>query len=350
MSAVALASAAAARFALPASLIATVPPEARGLARDAVRLMVVTPKGSRHTRFRDIGEHLRRGDLLVVNTSATVAAAVDARKEDGAPVVVHVAMPNDIGNWIIEVRRPDQSGPVRDLVRGERLSGEGGVFVLLAPLQQSTRLWRAAFFGVDELDVWIQRAGRPISYSRSDNRWPLRAYQTVFARHPGSAEMPSAARPFSTILVTDLVARGISFATVTLHAGLSSLEHGELPPAERFSVSAHTARMVNATRAAGGRVIAVGTTVARALETVASRDGSLSAGCGWTDLVLSANRPARAVDGIVTGWHEPESTHLDLLESIVDVGRIDHAYESALHERYLWHEFGDSCLFVADRA
>jgi S-adenosylmethionine:tRNA ribosyltransferase-isomerase len=131
-----------------------------------------------------------------------------------------------------------------------------------------------------------------------------------------------------------------------LHCSVSSPETGEPPLPERFRVPEATARLVNATRAAGSRVVAIGTTVTRALETVASADGSVSPGHGWTDLVLGPERPTHVVDGLVTGWHEPGASHLQLLTAVAGAELVHKAYDEALAERYLWHEFGDSCLLL----
>jgi S-adenosylmethionine:tRNA ribosyltransferase-isomerase len=158
--------------------------------------------------------------------------------------------------------------------------------------------------------------------------------------------MPSAGRPFTAELVTELVTSGVAVAPVTLHAGLSSAEADEPPAPERFTVPPATARLADLTRGHGGRVIAVGTTVVRALESVADRHGRLRPGQGWTDLVLGPDRPARAVDGLVTGWHAPGASHLDLLEAVAGRDRVAVAYEAAVREGYLWHEFGDSALLL----
>lgn len=335
-------------FELPEELIAVEPPEAHGVSRDCVRLMVVHGRRVSHAYFRDLGSYLREGDLLVVNTSATIAAAVDATRPSGARVVVHFAGPSRDGAWLVEVRHPHQHGPVLDMTPGEavRLEG-GGKLQLLAPLTpHRARLWEASLSGTVPVSEWLRRHARPIAYSHTEKRWPLSEYQTVFARTPGSAEMPSAARPFSLELVADLVSRGVGFAPLVLHAGVSSLEADELPPPERFGVPDATARLINATREAGGRVIAVGTTVVRAVETVAAPDGTVSPGTGWTDLVLSADRTVRAFDGLITGWHEPRSSHLLLLESVAGHEAVSRAYAAALDERYRWHEFGDSCLLL----
>ena len=334
-------------FELPDELIAVEPPEAHGTARDGVRLMVVHGRRLSHAYFRDLGSFLRAGDLLVVNTSATVASAVDATRKSGASVVVHFAGPSRDGAWLVEVRRADQRGPVLDVTPGETLRLDGAHLQLLSPLTpHRTRLWEASLSGTVPVGEWLRRHARPIAYSHAQRRWPLSEYQTVFARTPGSAEMPSAGRPFSLELVADLVSRGVGFAPLVLHAGVSSLETDELPPPERFEVPEATARLINATRRARGRVIAVGTTVVRAVETVAAPDGTVTSGAGWTDLVLSRERPVRAFDGLITGWHEPRSSHLLLLEAVAGHGAVSRAYAAALEESYRWHEFGDSCLLL----
>jgi S-adenosylmethionine:tRNA ribosyltransferase-isomerase len=333
----------ATRFVLPAELSAGEPPEVRGLTRDGVRLLVATESVAWHARFRDFGRFLDPGDVVVVNTSATLPAAVDA---DG--VTVHFSAPIEADTWIVELRRPDQSGPVRDAVAGKVVELPGGAaLTLLRKTSGSDRLWRARLSG--EVTGYLARYGRPITYRYLRGRWPLAAYQTVFARDPGSAEMPSAGRPFTAELVTGLVRAGVPVAPVTLHTGVSSLESGEPPQPERYHVPASTAGLVNRARSRGGRVVAVGTTVARALETVAAPDGQVHAGAGWTDLVLGPDRPARVVGGLVTGLHEPEATHLLLLEAVAGPALVQRAYDAALSGRYLWHEFGDSCLLLPNR-
>ncbi|MDS0140691.1 MULTISPECIES: S-adenosylmethionine:tRNA ribosyltransferase-isomerase [unclassified Amycolatopsis] len=330
------------RFDLPADLSASAPPEARGLARDEVRLLVASPSGVHHTAFRSLGEHLRPGDVLVVNTSGTLPAAIDALRA-GRPVVVHFATSSDDGSWIVELRAP--GGPLLDGRPGERLALAGdATLTLLAPVVPGVaRLWRASV-SVDVRSL-LEAEGRPIRYGYVPRAWPLAAYQTAFAREPGSAEMPSAARPFTPELVTRLVTDGVLFAPLLLHTGVSSPEAAEPPQAERFRVPSTTAALVSWVRERGGRVIAVGTTAARALESAAS-GGELHAASGWTELVLGPDRPARVVDGIVTGLHAPEASHLLLLEAVAGAEVVQRAYDAAVEERYLWHEFGDVSLLL----
>jgi S-adenosylmethionine:tRNA ribosyltransferase-isomerase len=336
-------------FDLPAALEAHAPPEARGLARDEVRLMVAPRAGGEieHARFRDLPRYLRAGDLLVVNTSATVAAAVDGRRADGTPIEVRFStVPPDLPDgrwWLIELRAADGAPLPRAGRPGERVALPGdAVAELLAPYAGGPRLWLARVDG----ELPLERHGRPVRYGYVPEPWPLAAYQTEFALHPGSAEMPSAGRPFSTELVTRLTAAGVLVAPVLLHTGLSSSERGEPPVPERFAVPSGTARVVNAVRDWGGRVVAVGTTVVRALETVAEADGTVSAGRGFTSLVVSPQRGLRAVDGLITGWHEAQATHLELLEAAAGRELLARSYDAALREGYLWHEFGDSHLIL----
>lgn len=345
-------------FTLPAELAAAEPPEARGLARDGVRLLAALPGRIEHARFHDLGNYLRPGDLLVVNTSATRAAAVDGAHPRLGAVVVHLSTPLDDGSWLVELRTaPSADKPIRDADAGEivALPGEGRLRLLQRyPLMTSAgepgRLWLADIEAPGGVGSLMARHGRPIRYGYLSGQWPLDTYQTVFAAEapaePGSAEMPSAGRPFSARLVTQLVSSGVLFASIVLHAGVSSLETHEPPLAERYAVPARTAMLVNWTHRVGGRVVAVGTTVTRALESASRPDGSVVALQGWTDLVVGPDRPARAVDGLVTGMHDPDASHLLLLEAVAGPDLVQAAYDAALDERYLWHEFGDMCLLL----
>ena len=343
---------AALAFELPAALEATEPPEARGLARDEVRMLVADRATGelRDAQARDLPDVLAPGDLVVVNTSATLPAALDGRRRTGA-VRVHASMPapglDGDRRWLVELRTPDGAAPVRDGRAGERVTLDGGAALeLLAPYAGETRLWLARLEGADSMHAVLAAHGRPIRYGHVRRPWPLEAYQTAFARHSGSAEMPSAGRPLTAELITRLVAAGIAVAPVTLHTGVSSPERHEAPYPERYAVPEATARLVNATRYWRGRVVAVGTTVVRALETVAAEDGTEAAGAGWTSLVVTPERGLRAVDGLLTGWHEPAASHLQLLEAVAGPELLRRSYEAALAHGYLWHEFGDSHLVL----
>jgi S-adenosylmethionine:tRNA ribosyltransferase-isomerase len=245
---------------------------------------------------------------------------------------------------VVELR--NGGAPMFGGTAGDQVELPQGVLTLLSPYQPgSNRLWRAKP-PVADVVGYLARHGRPITYKYVGQQWPLGSYQTVFAREPGSAEMPSAARPFSFELVSHLASQGVLIAPILLHCGVSSLESHEPPLPERYDVPAHTARLVNWVKANGGRVIAVGTTAVRAIESAVRPDGSVSSAHGWTDLVLGPDQPVRVVDGLVTGMHAPEASHLLLLESVVGGSTVQRAYDAALDEHYLWHEFGDSCLLL----
>lgn len=338
--------------AVPAVPSATEPPEARGVPRDGVRLLVARGGGLTHALFADLPAFLAPGDLLVVNTSATLASSVPGRRRgSGRQVTVHFSTALPDGSWAVELRPGARArGPVGDARAGEVVDLVDGRLTLLGPYPSAgaatSRLWRAEVDVAEEMSSYLASHGEPIAYDYVPGRWPLESYQTVFARDPGSAEMPSAGRPFTAALVTALVSAGVSVAPITLHAGVSSPEKGEPPLPEPYRVPAATARSVNSTRAGGGRVVAVGTTVTRALESVAAASGRVRAGQGWTDLVLGPRRPARVVDGLVTGWHEPGASHLLLLEAVAGRDLVAAAYREAAREGYLWHEFGDSALLL----
>lgn len=330
---------------------ATEPPEARGITRDAVRMLVAYRHDLHlvHAHAHDLPQFLDAGDLVVVNTSGTLAAAIDALGEDGTPLVVHLSqrLPADL--WLVELRRPNgrATEPWFDEPPGRTLRLVGGGCVHLATrFESSQRLWVATLELGEPVLTFLAVHGRPIRYSYVSRDWPLDVYQNVYAREPGSAEMPSAGRPFTPELVTRLVAKGVGVTPLVLHTGVSSLEANEHPYPEWYRVPPTTAQRVNATRADGGRVVAIGTTVVRALETVTDSRRVARAGEGWTDVVVTPERGAYAVDGLLTGWHEPEASHLQMLEAVAGKDVLDVAYAAASANGYLWHEFGDVNLLL----
>ncbi|HEX4904595.1 MAG TPA: S-adenosylmethionine:tRNA ribosyltransferase-isomerase [Acidimicrobiales bacterium] len=338
-------------FALPSELEAASPAEARGMTRDAVRMLVAHRSTNElvHSTFALLPHFLRPGDLVVINTSGTIAAALDATADDGTRVAVHLSTQLDDHRWVVEPRRVDGratarwsgGSPPRHL-----FLGAGAHLELLAPYRDSDRLWVAVLALPQPPLTWLAVHGRPIRYGYVDRPWPLSMYQNVYVTEPGSAEMPSAGRPFTPEVITRLVAKGVGVTPLVLHTGVASLEADELPYPERVTVPAVTAMRVNATRASGGRVVAVGTTVVRALESAVGDDGVVDAIDGWTDLVITPERGVRAVDGLLTGWHEPEASHLLMLEAITGRDLLERSYDASLAEGYLWHEFGDVHLIL----
>ncbi|WP_019067394.1 S-adenosylmethionine:tRNA ribosyltransferase-isomerase [Streptomyces hokutonensis] len=342
---------------VPEELSARVPAEQRGpgLDRDAVRLLVSRGTEVSHHGFGELPRLLRAGDLLIVNTSPTLAAAVDGWIGH-ARVVVHFSTRGDDGRWAVELREPDGKGTSRARAGGPagtevRLPGDTRL-TLEEPLSaRGERLWWARVSGSGVVEL-LRGHGRPIRYSYTERDQPLSVYQTVFSLPSedgtGSAEMPSAARPFTARMVAELVSRGVQFAPIALHTGVASAEVHEPPYPERFAVSEASARLINAVRAGDGRVIAVGTTAVRAVESAAGSDGVVRARAGWTDLVVTPERGVRVVDGLLTGLHEPEASHLLMLEAVAGRAAVDRSYEEALRGLYLWHEFGDVHLILPE--
>ncbi len=345
-------------FDLPAGLEASEPPEARGLTRDAVRMMVAYKHDLRldHSTFTLLPRYLAPDDLLVINTSGTMAASISGVDPDrGTMVAVHLSTRLDGGEWVVEPRRPVEAGGTSERwppagpppPRHLRLGEDGARLELIGPYLDSRRLWRAHLHLPTATDSWLAVHGRPIRYGYVDRPWPLSVYQNVYATEPGSAEMPSAGRPFTPELITRLVAKGVGVTPVVLHTGVASLDAGELPYPARVKVPPSTVARVEATRRAGGRVIAVGTTVVRALESAFDdHRREIRPIDGWTDLVVSPDRGVRVVDGMLTGWHEPEASHLLMLEAVAGRPLLECSYAASLAEGYLWHEFGDVHLIL----
>ncbi|GAB3436298.1 S-adenosylmethionine:tRNA ribosyltransferase-isomerase [Flindersiella endophytica] len=327
-------------FDLPADLEAHQPPEARGRCRDDVRLLVGRGSGEvSHHAFTELPDLLLPGDVLVVNRSATIPAAVDLA--DGRAVHFSTVTPD--GSWLVEVRLPE--GPDLSGRAGDELPLPGGASVSLLRRHESPRLWHARLSHPDVL-AYLGVHGRPIRYGYVAEQWPLSAYQTTFATVPGSAEMPSAARPFTPDTVNRLVSAGVLVVPITLHCGVASPEFHEPPYAEWFDVPDMTAHVVNAARNFGHRVIAVGSTAVRALESAVGPNGQVRPTSGWTERVVTPEQGVRVVDGLLTGLHEPKASHLLMLEAIAGRRLISVCYAEALTGHYLWHEFGDVNLLL----
>jgi S-adenosylmethionine:tRNA ribosyltransferase-isomerase len=404
------------RFRLPPELEAAAPPEARGLRRDHVRLLLVdrATGAVEHHRFHELARLLAPGDLLVANDSRTLPASLLGHTAAGEPLEVRLAASD---GWRGQGERwaalvlgvpagggdpalvpTDARPPAPALAAGERLRFAGGLgaTVLGRHEEAAPLVWLAFDVAGQRLAEALHRAGRPVRYAYVPRPWPLHQYQTLFAAGPGSVEMASAGRPFTVQTLRDLRDRGIGLATISLHAGLST--YGDpatdrrYVPAEPYLVPEATAAAVAACRAAGGRVIAVGTTVVRALETAAAagqagagaassdpapgaasshpapgaapRWGSVGepegarsrmstaprAGAGVTRLRIGPGHRLAVVDGLLTGLHEPEASHLDLLGAFLDRPALERAYAAALAAGYLWHEFGDVCLLLPRRS
>lgn len=336
---------------LPSALEASEPPEVRGLTRDAVRMLITTTSDGSLVRstFSMLPRFLEPGDLVVVNTSGTIPAAIDATAEDGTALVIHLSTEIEGDRWVVEPRR--LAGRATERWEGpppsSRLTLAGDASLTLdEPYGPGGRLWVATLQLGTRTLTWLAVHGRPIRYGYVERPWPIEMYQNVYATEPGSAEMPSAGRPFTPEVVTRLVAKGVGVTPLVLHTGVASLEADELPYPERLRVPESTAERVNAAHQSGHRVIAVGTTVVRGLESSVGADGRAHAYDGWTDRVVSPEQGVAITDGMLTGWHEPASSHLLMLEAFIGRDLLRDSYRVGLAEGYRWHEFGDVNLIL----
>ena len=336
------------RFERPDGLEATEPPEARGERRDDVRLLVSTPTGHSHANFRDFSKFLDPGDLIVVNDSATLPASLAAHGDIGR-FRLNVSTRFGPKLWLTEPRwATDRPGPL-PLQPGDHISACDQEVRLISPYPGAERLW----FVEGDLAHAMARCGEPIRYAYVEKPQPLTAYQTLFARAPGSAEMPNAGRPFTRQIVAELLDKGIRMATIRLHTGVSSLEieteeveEHTLPP-QPFRVGAEAAEEINAARDRGKRVVAIGTTVVRALESAWSpEEGKVVPRAGFTRLLVSPERGTFAVDGMLTGLHDPMASHLAMLYAVAGKDLVREGYKEAVLGGYKWHEFGDSHLLL----
>jgi S-adenosylmethionine:tRNA ribosyltransferase-isomerase len=339
------------RFDLPPELEASLPPEYRGIRRDQVRLLVLPRfEGSPvHARFDALGEYLRPGDLLVVNNSRTLPAMLAARDKRGRTFEVRLAHRRAEDLWDGLVFEGSEHAGEEGLLL---TFGEGLTARLLRRRPDLPFLWQIQFDRccLPLLDL-IYRLGEPVRYSYVDGGFPLDLYQTVYASEPGSVEMPSAGRAFTWELLLKLQRQDIELTAISLHTGLSSTRDDAIDAShpnydEEYHLPEAAAQAINATREQGGRVIAVGTTVVRTVETVAQENGTVSSNRGWTRLRITPNYHLRAVDALLTGMHEPEASHLDLLSAFVAPDRLQAAYLQAIERGYLWHEFGDMNLVI----
>jgi S-adenosylmethionine:tRNA ribosyltransferase-isomerase len=322
------------------------------------RLLVIDPLTRRFGDYRisELPGLLGPGDVLVVNDAATLPASlrVDAELElrlisqerDGSFRAVTLGA----GDF----RQPTEmrSAP-RALREGETLSFGAALTATVTAVDASAPRLVRLRFDADGATLFraLYRYGKPIQYSYSDVPLQLWDVQNRYAARPWAFELPSAGRPLTFELLFELERHGAQLTYVTHAASISStgseLVDARLPLAERYEISAHAAGALANARAEGGRVIAVGTSVVRALEGHASAEGSVAAGSGETELRLSSSYSPRVVDGLLTGLHEPGTSHFALLEAFAPRRLLERAVEHAARTGYLQHEFGDSCLVLA---
>jgi S-adenosylmethionine:tRNA ribosyltransferase-isomerase len=347
-------------FELPDELCAKEPPEARGLSRDDVRLLVIDrdTHETAHARFNELPNYLQRSDLLVFNRSRTLPVVLSGKdKTNGTPIQLRLAEHLSDDSWLGLLvcigKDGDTCGFACGLSEGMEIIFPGGLEAkVLNKDTRINRLWRLQFNQPkSKLVETLYRFGRPVRYEYVEHAWPIDLYQNVYASEPGSSEMPSAGRAFTWRLMFDLKRQGIKSTSILLHTGLSSYLDDDLDashPAseEELAIDTKAAEAINHARMAGGRIIAVGTTVVRALESVSDEHGFVHPCHEYTRLRIDAGHKLICADGLITGMHEPEASHLDLLSAFIDKSSLFAAYSEAIQQRYLWHEFGDLNLIL----
>ncbi len=344
-------------FVLPESLECTTPTEERGLRRDDVRLMVSnrTDNSIAHSTFKNIASFLQEGDVLIVNTSRTRNAALPTLLPGDLAGRIHLSTPLNHREWLVEVRQINGKDTSRyhGLSKHQVLSiPAGGIMEVIEPYydkrteDKHIKLWKVRFSTPIEISVYLKKYGQPIKYKNIDTKYPLSYYQTVFSSETGSSEMPSAGRAFTPELVTKLVLKGVQFAPVILHTGISSLEIDEAPYPEYFEVAPFTASLINRAKAENRRIIAVGTTAIRAIESAINLSGKVISKSGMTNLFITPERGLQIVNAMLTGFHEPKASHLLMMEALADKSHLAITYQSAIEAGYYWHEFGDLHLLL----
>jgi S-adenosylmethionine:tRNA ribosyltransferase-isomerase len=331
--------------------------------RDAVRLLVVDPVGGAVSEavFDRLPDLLRTGDLVVVNDAATLPASLLGRDDRGRPLELRLAHRHDdgrftavlfgAGDW--HTRTEDRPPPPRLEVGARLRFPEALTAQVVARSPLSGRLCEVRFDRAgDALWAVLYRIARPVQYAHLAHDLPLWSVQNVYAARPWAFEMPSAGRALSWQILLDLRRRGVQLHRLTHAAGLSATGDPDLdarlPLPERYDIPAETARAVNRTRAAGGRVVAVGTTVVRALEGAAraAGDQGLPAGPGETDLRIGPQHRLLVTDGLLSGLHEPGESHFQLLRAFAPADLLRAAHTRAVARGYLSHELGDALLIL----
>lgn len=330
--------------------------------RDSASLLVLSPTEMRVAPFADLARFVRPGDVWVVNDAATFPASLAGRTERGDPIELRLlprppgatgpweAVAFGAGDWRIKTEdRP----PPSTLALGDRLRFPGNVSGIVAARSPLSDRFIACDFGLSEAETWaaIYRIGKPVQYSYLPEELALWSVQTPFAARPWAAEMPSAGRLLEWSRLRELRAAGAELHFLTHATGLSSTGDSTLDPLlplpEFFEIPPATVSAIRRAKTRGSRVIAVGTSVTRALEGCALAHGSLRAGFGETDLKIDASYPHRVVNGVLTGLHSPGESHFELLRSFLPRERFAKAEFLAEKAALLSHEFGDASLVLS---
>ena len=341
------------QFKLPELLACPEPTELRNIARDDVRLLVTKGDGSvDHSFFNRFSENLQAGDVLVVNTSATQAAAFPIEISKGRKGMVHFSTQINHEEWLVEIREIKGNKTIRwkDGAENEVFNlPNKGTIKLKSKFYENRdllHLWTVEVNIDQDIQSYMQMYGQPIKYENLDKAYPLDYYQTYFSYQPGSSEMPSAGRGFTSLLVNKLLEKGIELVPVLLHTGVSSLEENEAPYPEYMELSPASAKIINKAKRTGRRIVAVGTTAVRAVESATNIQGEVVPYKGNTSLYIQNEYKMRTINAMLTGFHEPKASHLNMLQSLAGADHIDEAYNAAIDNNYYWHQFGDLHLIL----
>lgn len=334
-------------YELPEELIAQDPLE----KRDNSRLMVLHRNTGEieHKHFYDIIDYLNPGDCLVINNTKVIPARLLGVKEDtGASIEVLLLKRKEEKIWETLVK-PGKKARV-----GARISFGGGLLTgeVVDIVEEGNRIIRFEYEGIFE-EILDQLGQMPLPPYITHQLKDKNRYQTVYAKYDGSAAAPTAGLHFTEELLQRIEEKGIRIAKVTLHVGLGTfrpvkeeniLDHHM--HSEFYMVDEEAAEIINETRAAGGRVISVGTTSTRTVESVAEENGHIPAGSGWTDIFIYPGYQFKAIDCLITNFHLPESTLIMLVSALADRETILNAYETAVKEQYRFFSFGDAMLII----
>ena len=334
-------------YELPQELIAQDPLE----DRSASRLMCLDRKTGeiRHSNFRDILKELVPGDCLVINDTKVIPARLYGRKV-GTDALIELLLlkrrENDIWETLVK--------PGKKCKPGTEIDFGGGILRghVLDVVDDGNRLIQFTYEGIFE-EILDQLGEMPLPPYITHKLKDRNRYQTVYARHEGSAAAPTAGLHFTKELLSEVENMGVKIAHVTLHVGLGTFRPVKVEDvashhmhSEFYVVEEDQAQLINETKAAGGRVIAVGTTSCRTLESAAGSDGRLKSGSGWTDIFIYPGYQFQIIDGLITNFHLPESTLIMLVSAFAGKEQVLHAYEEAVKERYRFFSFGDAMCIL----
>jgi S-adenosylmethionine:tRNA ribosyltransferase-isomerase len=322
-----------------------IPAEYKGTGRDDVKLLSIDPISGKYsrTKFAGIGNHLSSGDTLVFNNSMIVPSSFKLYSTRQKKYVT-VNIGYSESGYIAEFRDINKA-----VEKGERfIFSDMSYLEAGEPLEQFPRYRNIILSDNFNLEIEEKAIGRYIKYEDRMPDFPESTYRNVYATVPGSVEYPSASRPFTEYIIDELKRKGVNMVNITLHCNLGSLDateftgKGRLLP-EYYNVSDESAFILNRALELGGRIIAVGTTAVRAMATV--YDGRFNPGSGYTDIFINQNTET-GVDGLITGMHDPTTSHIKLLEAFVDISLLESAYETGIDSGFAWEEFGDSTMIL----